>query len=157
MNATGTASPVGLQSPNGDGAGAAFRRRLVLSIPSKLQYLSWARRATEASTRSFELSPTKQLDVTLVASELVTNAIEHGAGGRVHLEIRSDAESVEVTASNVIGDRLPGPPENWSLPEPTARSGRGLAIVRRLCDSVDVREADDRLVISCQLSVLGDP
>lgn len=127
----------------------------MLSIPSKLRYLRWARRATEAGTQSFELSQTEQIDLALVASELVTNAIEHGAGGRVRLEISAAPGRVEVTASSAVGDTLPAPMEQWSLPEPTATSGRGLAIIRKLCDSVNVSEAEDRLVITCRLPLSG--
>ncbi|MBA3984238.1 MAG: ATP-binding protein [Acidimicrobiia bacterium] len=143
-----------LQTSKG-GEGGVSHRRLVLSIPSKVRYLRWARRTTEEGTRSFDLSPTQQIDLTLVASELVTNAIEHGAGGRVRLEIWAEPGSVEVTASSAIGDELPRPTEEWLLPEPMARSGRGLAIIRQLCDSVQVHEADDRLVITCRFSLSG--
>ncbi|CAN5797647.1 hypothetical protein BH20ACT4_BH20ACT4_06940 [soil metagenome] len=138
------------ETTDGGGDAAGFPRRLVLSIPSKFRYLRWARRTTQEGTRSFDLSPGQQIDLTLVASELVTNAIEHGAGGRVWLEILAERGSVEVTASSAIGDRLPLPTEQWSLPEPMARSGRGLAIIRQLCESVRVHEADNRLVITCR-------
>lgn len=141
-----------VESTDGD-AESPDRRRLVLSIPSNPRYLRWARRSTQEGTRPFNLSPSQQMDLTLVANELVTNAIEHGAGGRVRLEVCAEPGGVDVTASSAIGDELPRPVQEWSRPEAMAPSGRGLAIIRELCESVYVREDDGRLVITCRFSL----
>ncbi|MER8188676.1 ATP-binding protein [Kitasatospora sp. NPDC094015] len=72
-------------------------------------------------------------DALLVISELVTNAIRHTHGpGRVRLAPGPDGLDVEVSDTSRV---LPQP----RLVEPgTALTGRGLAIVAVLCDTLSV-------------------
>lgn len=76
-------------------------------------------------------------DVTLVVSELVTNAVIHG-GGNVTLTVAADDTGVQVE----VGDREP---ELVAVPE-TARdadAGRGLLLVSRVARSWGVRHVGD--------------
>ena len=77
-------------------------------------------------------------DAQLVASELITNALEHGAIGTVVLDVAVHPDGVSVcVTSHGDGDRLPET-STWELPDAAARSGRGLAVTQALSDAVRV-------------------
>jgi len=93
-------------------------------------------------------------DIELVISELVTNAIIHP-----QLPERSDravqvrvavSDGIDVVVSN-HGDAgtIPGVDE-WAPAPAFAPSGRGLGIVRRLCDEVSVDQSGEWAVITCR-------
>ncbi|MEZ5297683.1 MAG: ATP-binding protein [Ilumatobacteraceae bacterium] len=91
-------------------------------------------------------------DAQLVASELVTNALEHGALGGVILDTTVTTEGVTLCiTSHGASERLPDP-DDWTLPPASALTGRGLAVTRRLADPVRVAKVpgavDDRDLIS---------
>jgi anti-sigma regulatory factor (Ser/Thr protein kinase) len=73
-------------------------------------------------------------DVTLVVSELVTNAIRHG-GGHVRLDLQVDLDEVLVAVWDA-GDDF-----DWAVEpaQPGALTGRGLGIVAALASSCGVR------------------
>ncbi|MFF0966293.1 ATP-binding protein [Streptomyces sp. NPDC003703] len=78
-------------------------------------------------------------DLTLVVSELVTNAILHGKttrGRQVALVIDRDAKRIRVEVRDV-GDGMPRQPLGG---EPLPVSGRGLEIVASLSDAWGVIE-----------------
>lgn len=71
---------------------------------------------------------TTQADVALVASELVTNAVEAGAR-RITVQIRATTTRVELSVSDDAG--------GWPMeqhPDPRDARGRGLLITTRLTD-----------------------
>lgn len=78
-------------------------------------------------------------EVELVASELVTNALEHGGVDVVHVEVRRRAEQLELTVAaadrGASGTFHPDP----DVPDPHDTRGRGLVIVRALARSYRVR------------------
>jgi anti-sigma regulatory factor (Ser/Thr protein kinase) len=82
-------------------------------------------------------------DLRIIVSELVSNVLEHGDGSRgLTLELTVRAREVDVQVTG-IGDRRQVPPSSeWRLPPPLQRSGRGLALVRRLSPWVTV-DGDD--------------
>lgn len=95
-------------------------------------------------------------DVELVVSELAANAVEHGAGDELTVEVditRRPWLSVSVTC---ISDAAPALRawRTWAIAPPDARSGRGLGIVRRLMDDVDVEARNDRMTVRCRRRVL---
>lgn len=89
-------------------------------------------------------------DVALVVSELVTNALEHGAGGTVEVLLGlGDDHELEVS----VGSR------SEALPMPRAQPasvhdvrGRGLPIVASLSDSVTISGEADSVRVVCRFS-----
>lgn len=97
------------------------------------------------------LSETRTADLVLAVNELVTNAILHaGGGGSLTVQRMPGGLAVEVR------DQGPGLPPGFDkgLPEPDVVGGRGLWLVRRLCQQVTfgsgtgTRGASVRLVMS---------
>jgi anti-sigma regulatory factor (Ser/Thr protein kinase) len=71
-------------------------------------------------------------DATLIVSELVTNATQHGHSGcRIRLEVTDEEVVVEVHDDSPTRPRV----RPWSA---EGESGRGLAMVRRLAQRFEV-------------------
>lgn len=75
-------------------------------------------------------------DLLIVVSELVSNAVMHGAGGPVQLAVHEIAGRIEITVVSPGGADV-GPVRTWTMPPPGAIGGRGLALVRALADQVE--------------------
>lgn len=93
-------------------------------------------------------------DIELVTSELVTNAIVHPqSAGRpdvvvhVHVDV---SDAIVLSVANVGPAHAIPPVDEWHPASPTALSGRGLGIVRRLCDDVAVEQHGDHAVVTCR-------
>ena len=95
-------------------------------------------------------------DAQLVASELVTNAFEHGPRGVVTLDIVVNGTTATLTVtSNGSSAAIPHP-SLWVLPETTEQCGRGLALTRLVSRSVELHSAvavvaDDWTAISANI------
>ncbi|MET0145655.1 MAG: ATP-binding protein [Ilumatobacteraceae bacterium] len=124
--------------------------RLVFDVSSLPEEVAVARHAVVAFLTSHGVSSVVVDDMELVTSELVTNAIIHPAAhDLVHIEVGA-TDTVELLVSNVgPADAIPAIDE-WQPAPPFATSGRGLGIVRRLCDDVDVEQVGDRAVVTCR-------
>ena len=86
----------------------------------------------------------------LIVSELVSNAIEHGASEQVAVEISVSKTKVVLSVeSHGFVDQLP-PLEQWALAPADEVSGRGLGIVRDLADSVQVVRENSSITITVQ-------
>lgn len=87
-------------------------------------------------------------DLMLIASELVTNAFEHGTSDPVRITVRSntDEASVAVTSGG-NAERVPAL-DNWTTAEADRLSGRGLGIVRNIADDIDVDRSGDTVTIT---------
>ena len=106
------------------------------------------------ATRSFlhrRLDEDAMDDVLLATTELVTNAVKYGDGGPVWLHVLVAPHELSLIVSNG-GDR-------WAVPSSVGSSvvltadaahlpegGRGLGIVRELCDDVAVRSGSMTVV-----------
>jgi serine/threonine-protein kinase RsbW len=86
-------------------------------------------------------------DLELIASELVTNAIEHGAGEFVDVAVTCDGHVVTLSVTSRGNEHQVGPSGRWRIADPDSVSGRGLGIVRRLADRIDVRRRSGELRI----------
>jgi anti-sigma regulatory factor (Ser/Thr protein kinase) len=75
-------------------------------------------------------SPACRHAAALVASELFTNAIEHGEADEVRITVEVD-DHIVLVVSHPSSTGEPVPPVR-EMPPPTSPRGRGLAIVNRL-------------------------
>ncbi len=93
-------------------------------------------------------------DLTLATSELVTNAIEHGSPEAVFLTVRADGfyASVSVKSSGETA-RVPDV-EDWRIASPDNLSGRGLGMVRKVVDLVDVVRSDNSIEITVRKRIV---
>lgn len=73
-------------------------------------------------------------DIVLAVSELVTNAVVHGAGGPISVRVETSTDELVVLVRS-SGGPLPDP-GMWTSPVGGGPTGRGLAIVRSLADDV---------------------
>lgn len=80
--------------------------------------------------------------VLLAASEAISNAIEHGSrpGGVVHVRLEADADRAALTVRDEgrSGARLPVVLPD-APPPPTSPHGRGLIILERLSEHLELR------------------
>jgi len=124
--------------------------RLELEVGARARSVGDARHAVASFLEASAVPSVIVDDLALVTSELVTNALIHpipsdhpirldvSVGGAVKLEVAH------------WGPLYALPPvAAWQPAPPTEPSGRGLGIVRRLCDDVAVRQDGGWTVISC--------
>ena len=89
------------------------------------------------------LTPETLADVQFVASELVTNAVEHGKRGVVTVDVVVDAASAELTVTSSGNSRGMPHPVDWTMPEEMTAGGRGLAFTRMLSSTVELHTVVD--------------
>lgn len=110
-------------------------------IALRLDHADRASRRARATISDFydgRLEPQRLADLLLLVSELVTNAMEHGARGLVTLDVALTDDHVTVTVTSPGEPSMVGAPSSWALPAPDHISGRGLALTARLSRSVNV-------------------
>lgn len=77
--------------------------------------------------------------VILAVSELVSNAVQHGPPTEIRVEVDVEGDEIELRVRQRAEARAVPVPESWHLPDdPAQTSGRGLAIVAAVSDSVEV-------------------
>lgn len=93
------------------------------------------------------------VDFRLVASELVSNVIEHGDGkGLTVFGEFSDAHwwEIGVVAGTTLTSSKLNLPNEWTVAGSEDRTGRGLGIVRQLMDDVITATADGQVSVRCR-------
>lgn len=97
------------------------------------------------------LSEENSYYLRLILSELITNSFKHShASNAVRVEVGVRCDMLEISVEDAgrgISDRT----SIGLVPEITAESGRGLAIVKGLCSSLDFNETGNR--VTARLSV----
>lgn len=88
--------------------------------------IGWMRRITAARLRYCGLEPMMS-DVTLIVTELLTNALLHSGTAEIGLQITVDARTLHIS----VRDGMPGAANPHTTDE-HAESGRGLQIVAAL-------------------------
>jgi len=93
-------------------------------------------------------------DLSLAASELAANVVQHGDAD--YLYVRLDDRDPNRWTLEVAGgrNRLPAhlsDPSVWSVARPESSHGRGLGIVRAVVDDIEVLEHANGLAIPCHL------
>ena len=113
----------------------------VLDLPPDLDSAWRARRFVERALRERGVEGDTAWTVTLVAHELVTNAVQHARTDFVlRVDVRADAVRIEVHDDNPRRPVLNTPPRY-------ATSGRGLELVTSLADEWGVDADDDSKVV----------
>lgn len=109
-----------------------------------------ARQAFAAWLRQSSTDPELLEDMSVVISELASNALEGGDPDRPDAEVRAEVNGdvLEVVVSN----RPPAPVtgvRRWDLDDPLRGGGRGLMIVRAYTDSLSVDSTGDAVLVRC--------
>lgn len=122
-----------------------------IDLPARPESIRQARRLV-AGTLAGVAPDTIVDDLTLAASELVTNAIEHGPtalSDTVHVAVSVTGSAARVTIRSAADHRLRDA-AHWAMPDAEAVSGRGLGIVRQLSDSVHIERLDGIIAITLE-------
>ena len=92
------------------------------------------------------------MEVELMASELVTNAIEHGTPGTLPISItttRNDQQA-SITVASWGRSAGVGPVTEWQIAAQGQSTGRGLGIVRAIADEIEVVQSVENLTITAR-------
>ena len=134
-------------STTGDSESDAIDPMLVLPGVSTSE-VTKARRFVQrqlADRVAHRLSAAMQLAV----SELVTNALQHGAPGSVIVTVHVNAERAWIRVAGESSRSATLPPEHeWAVSNAASITGRGLGIVKAVSDRVRVVRQGRHLVIT---------
>ncbi|MFI7702981.1 ATP-binding protein [Nonomuraea sp. NPDC049480] len=112
--------------------------RTLLTQPFTLHDVTKLRRAVAEQAESCGLSGRRLDDFVLAVHESVVNAVEH-AGGHGYLKLWT----VDGVIRSETSDRGSGIPDAYvvghSRPSDFSYNGRGIYLIRRLCDTADFR------------------
>jgi anti-sigma regulatory factor (Ser/Thr protein kinase) len=89
-------------------------------------------------------------DLRLAASELVTNALEHGEHEPVVVELGVNTGVVSLSVTSRSPHDHVAPVSDWSVAHADEITGRGLGIVRTLADDVSVSRGGGMLTITVE-------
>jgi anti-sigma regulatory factor (Ser/Thr protein kinase) len=89
-------------------------------------------------------------DMSVVVSELASNALDGGDPGEPGAEVRADVDGdvVNLVVSNRIPDGVTDI-RRWDLDDPLRGGGRGLMIVRAYTDSLSVDSTGGTVSVRC--------
>lgn len=109
-----------------------------------------ARQAFDAWLRTTTTDPELLQDMSIVVSELASNAVEGADHDRPDAEVHAQIEGgvIEIVVSNRT------PPDvtdvrRWDLDDTLRGGGRGLMIVRAYTDSLSVESTGDAVSVRC--------
>lgn len=120
---------------------------ITLELTAEFDSVTQARHFARANLRTMGVGPAIAADLELVVSELVTNAVEHGAEGPVVLMLDCSNGVATVTVRSRGPAQAVGPSATWTIAEANSITGRGLGIVRRLADDVEVSRTDRTMTV----------
>lgn len=102
-----------------------------------------------------DVAPADVIDLLVIHSELLTNAIEQAPPDPVTVRAEIGTASVRLVVCNTVtGDHVP-PSDQWGPGGVLDRRGRGLMIVDALCDRVDVDETEHTTCVSAFRTLTG--
>ena len=93
-------------------------------------------------------------DLRLAASELVTNALEHGEHEPVVVELGVSTGVVSLSVTSRSPHDHVAPVSDWAVADAAEITGRGLGIVRTLADDVSVTRGGEMLTITVERRLL---
>lgn len=140
-----------------DGAGAVGVE-FALDLEAASSSVGPARRSVDAWLRARGHGSRSRRSVTLVVSELVTNALQASPGSTLGLRVTDDVERgvVQIAVSNPISGQAGLPDRSdWGPESPDAPRGRGLEIVASLASRVKERRGADRLWVLAEVPMFS--
>jgi anti-sigma regulatory factor (Ser/Thr protein kinase) len=115
-----------------------------------------ARHAVAHQAATAGLAGTRLADFVLAVNELVTNAVRH-AGGRGRL-VLSRYDGVLRCEVSDRGPGIPADRENGAeMPPAFATGGRGLWLVRHICDRVEIHTGPHGTTVRVEIGVTRQP
>lgn len=116
-----------------------------LRVPADLTVVSFVRSALACVLTREDWPADSAGRVLLASTEALTNAIEHGSPGgaavEVELTLTGDRADIRVVDQGRPGAPLPVVPSQ--PPPPSAIRGRGLIIISRLSDGMELKRCGD--------------
>lgn len=125
-------------------------RATVLRIPAELSELHTARQAIDEFLETGAVPASHRNDVLLVASELCTNAIEHGAHdtcAELVIACAHRKSGIELSVTN---------PGSWAVNTPIV-GGRGLQIVRTVAQQLEIVPTPDGVRVTARFGRVATP
>lgn len=117
-----------------------------LRLPSRSESVVYAADTAEALAAGLGWATADITRLVLGVSEAVGNAVEHGPGGEVVVVLETvGTDTLRVSVSDEGTGPLSAQVHSASLPDATAQGGRGLYILRTVCDRLGVRDGTLRL------------
>jgi serine phosphatase RsbU (regulator of sigma subunit)/anti-sigma regulatory factor (Ser/Thr protein kinase) len=120
-----------------------------MTLPARANVLAGMRRTIARWLRAAGAGEDEQFDLTLSTSEAAANAIEHAYGG---------SESTFWVRCEQVADRVTitvGDLGRWRTARPPG-GGRGLPIMRRLVDEVEISRGEEGTVVRLTKRLSGD-
>ena len=109
-------------------------------------YRAWL----ESDETELSASATRAVDTDVVVTELAANVIDHTDSPWVWLEITATQSTVTATVAHIGPASAVPDVALWGVLEGGDR-GRGLRLIRALCDQIDVAAHGEKTSIRCQL------
>lgn len=108
------------------------------------------RRAFAEWLRDSDVADDLVSELTIVFSELLSNAVKASRDTDREVQTRADVEDgrVVIEVCNPV-DRTPLDVERYDLGDPLRAGGRGLVIVRAYTDEVEITLQDDSISVRC--------
>lgn len=130
--------------------------RTLMAQPFTLDDVTRLRRAVAVCARSCGLSSPRLDDFVLAVHESVVNAVEHG-GGHGYFKLWT----VNGVIRSETSDKGAGIPDGYVnggiSPLDLAQGGRGIFLIRRLCDTADFDTGPDGTTVLLTMRLPGGP
>ncbi|HVS99381.1 MAG TPA: SpoIIE family protein phosphatase [Solirubrobacterales bacterium] len=122
---------------------------LEMTLPARAAVLAGMRRTLSRWLQAVGADEDEQFDITLSASEAAANAVEHAYGAKeASFTISCEQDGDRITV--VVRDR-----GRWRTTSPPGR-GRGLSIMRKLVDEVEIGSDEEGTVVRLTKRLLGN-
>jgi len=129
--------------------------RYTQEFPSSIDYLEEVEQLTATISAELNFRNSDIDDLSIAITELFNNAIHHGnkneAGKRITVQYRAEASGIRISVKDqgegFVPDEIKDPlaPENL-----LAESGRGLYLVKKLMDDVEIKIHED----GCEIIIM---
>jgi len=125
------------------------RRRFTWRLAADLDAVPLARRAFEGWLRDADVPADDAHDLTVVLSELASNAANGAAPGTdARVEAWLEGSVLHLDVANRV-DETSADVRRWDLDDQLRGGGRGLLIVRAYTDSMEVDTVDGEVWVRC--------